>query len=49
MDDTSEARADYMSAINPAVIANPAFGYQANYLAPVLNIQYDERFLSPNK
>ena len=37
IDDTSEARADYMSAINPAAISNPAFGYQPNYLTPVLN------------
>jgi iron complex outermembrane recepter protein len=47
-DDTSEARADYMSAINPAPLQNPAFGYQPNYLTPVLNIAYDSRFLSPN-
>jgi iron complex outermembrane receptor protein len=48
MDDTSEARADYMSAINPAPLGNPAFGYQPNYLTPVLNIAYDSRFLNAN-
>src|SRR5262245_21521928 len=47
-DDTSEARADYMSAINPAPLQNPAFGYQPNYLTPVLNIAYDQRFLNAN-
>jgi iron complex outermembrane receptor protein len=42
MDDSSEARADWLSDVAPATIAQ----YQANYLQPVLNIQYDERFLT---
>ena len=42
MDDSSEARADWLSGVAPATIGM----YQANYLQPVLNIQYDERFLT---
>jgi iron complex outermembrane receptor protein len=42
-DDTSEARADYISNILPIGAVSL---YQANYLAPVLDIQYDERFLT---
>jgi iron complex outermembrane receptor protein len=49
MDDSSEARADYISHIVPT--GSPEAGlllnlYQANYLTPVLGIQYDERFLT---
>jgi iron complex outermembrane recepter protein len=44
IDDASEARADTLTAVAPAAVQQ----YQDNYLAPVLNIQYDERFLPPN-
>ena len=37
-----------MSAINPAPISNPAFGYQPNYLTPVLNTAYDTRYINAN-
>lgn len=43
-DDSSEARADTLTAVAPSTIAM----YQDNYLTPVLNIAYDERFLPPN-
>jgi iron complex outermembrane recepter protein len=49
MDDSSEARADWVSDIVP--MGSPEAGlllnlYQFNYLTPVLDIDYDDRFLT---